>query len=38
MNLNKVKEYVIKLGNLDYKIKSGQIDMKSGFEFFLFGL
>ena len=34
MDLNKVKEYVIKLGDLDYKIKSGQIDIKQGFEFF----
>ncbi|MDD3999711.1 MAG: DNA polymerase III subunit delta [Bacilli bacterium] len=38
MDLDKVKDYVIKLGDLDYKIKSGQIEMKNGFEFFLFGL
>lgn len=38
MDLNKIKEYVMKLSDLDYKIKSGQIDIKQGFEFFLFGL
>lgn len=32
------EEYVTKLGDLDYKIKSGQVDSKTGFEFFLFGL
>lgn len=35
---DKCEEYLIKLGDLDYKIKSGQIDAKSGFEFFLFGI
>jgi len=33
-----VEEYIIKLGNLDYQIKSGKVDIKSGFELFLFGL
>lgn len=33
-----VKEYIVKLGNLDYQIKSGKVDIKSGFELFLFGL
>lgn len=32
------EEYIKKLGDLDYKIKSGQVDSKTGFEFFLFGL
>lgn len=34
----KCEEYIEKLGDLDYKIKSGQIDAKTGFEFFLFGV
>lgn len=38
MDLDKIKKYVIKLGDLDFKIKSGLIDIKNGFEFFLFGL
>jgi len=38
LDLELVKEYVKKLGDLDYKIKSGQLEMKNGFEFFLFGL
>lgn len=38
IELETVKSYIIKLGNLDYQIKSGQIDPKTGFEFFLFGL
>ncbi|MFA5543077.1 MAG: DNA polymerase III subunit delta [Bacilli bacterium] len=33
-----VEEYVIQLANLDYKIKSGKIDSKSGMELFLYGL
>lgn len=38
LNYNVVEDYVIKLGNLDYQIKSGQIDIRTGFEFFLFGI
>lgn len=38
IDFEKIKINVKKLGDLDYKIKSGQIDIKSGFEFFLFGL
>lgn len=34
----KCEDYMIKLGDLDYKIKSGQIDAKTGFEFFLFSV
>jgi len=36
MNLSTIEKYVQKLGELDYKIKSGLIDAKTGFEFFLF--
>lgn len=36
--VEKAEDYLCKLGNLDYKIKSGQIDAKSGFEFFLFNI
>lgn len=36
MNFNTIESYVLKLGELDYKIKSGLIDAKTGFEFFLF--
>jgi DNA polymerase-3 subunit delta len=32
-----IRDYVKELGELDYKIKSGQIEIKNGFEFFLFG-
>jgi DNA polymerase-3 subunit delta len=38
IDLDTVKSYIVKLGDLDYKIKSGQIEAKTGFEFFLFGL
>lgn len=38
MQKEKCEEYIITLGDLDYKIKSGQIDAKTGFEFFLFGI
>jgi DNA polymerase-3 subunit delta len=38
LDLKTVQDYVMKLGDLDYKIKSGQLELKSGFEFFLFGL
>lgn len=34
----KAEEYLCRLGDLDYKIKNGQIDAKSGFEFFLFNI
>jgi len=33
-----VKKYVTRLGDLDYKIKSGQTDVKTGLEFFLFNI
>jgi DNA polymerase-3 subunit delta len=36
MDLHTAESYVLKLGELDYKIKSGLIDPKTGFEFFLF--
>lgn len=36
MDLKIAESYVKKLGELDYKIKSGLIDAKTGFEFFLF--
>ncbi|MGD9886413.1 MAG: DNA polymerase III subunit delta [Bacilli bacterium] len=36
MNFNTIESYVVKLGELDYKIKSGLMDAKTGFEFFLF--
>ena len=38
LDINNIKEYIIKLSELDYNIKSGQVDPKTGFEFFLFGL
>lgn len=38
IDLDKVRSYIVKLGDLDFKIKSGQIEAKTGFEFFLFGL
>jgi len=38
IDLTKVQLYVTMLGDLDYKMKSGQVDSKTGFEFFLFGL
>lgn len=37
-DVQSAKEYLVKLGELDYKIKSGQIDARTGFEFFLFQL
>ena len=37
-DIQSAKEYLVKLGELDYKIKSGQIDARTGFEFFLFQL
>ena len=38
VDLEKTESYIIKLGELDYKIKSGLLDSKTGFEFFLFEL
>lgn len=38
LDVENIKEYVIKLSELDYNIKSGQVDPKMGFEYFLFGL
>ena len=38
LDIEKVKEYIIKLGDLDYQMKSGKVDIKVGFELFLFGL
>lgn len=38
IDIENAKNYIKKLGNLDYKIKSGQVDAKTGFEFFLFGI
>lgn len=35
---NIVRDYVKRLGSLDYKIKSGQIDVQSGLDFLIFGL
>jgi DNA polymerase-3 subunit delta len=37
-DVQSAKEYLVKLGELDFKIKSGQIDARTGFEFFLFQL
>lgn len=37
-DIQSAKEYLVRLGELDYKIKSGQIDARTGFEFFLFQL
>lgn len=36
IDLEKTKKFICKFGDLDYKIKSGQIDAKTGFEFLLF--
>ena len=36
--LKAIEENVTKLANLDYKVKSGQIDPTSGLELFIFGL
>lgn len=38
LDINSIKEYVVKLSELDYNIKSGLVDSKMGFEFFLFGI
>ena len=38
LDLDKIEKYIIKLAELDYKIKSGLIDPKKGFEVFLFSL
>jgi len=38
LDKQKVSEYIQKLGNLDYNMKSGKVDIKVGFELFLFGL
>lgn len=36
--LKNVEDNVVKLANLDYKVKTGQIDPTSGLELFIFGL
>lgn len=38
LKLDLVEEYIKKLGNLDYQVKSGQVDVQAGFELFLFAL
>lgn len=38
IDTNKAEDYLCELSELDYKIKSGQVDAKTGFEFFLFSL
>ena len=38
ISVDKAKDYLVQLADLDYKIKSGQCDAKTGFEFFLFSL
>lgn len=38
IDVAKAENYLCELSNLDYKIKSGQVDAKTGFEFFLFSL
>lgn len=38
LDIDKVKDYIVKLGDLDYQMKSGKVDIKAGFELFLFGL
>lgn len=38
MDLDKIENCVNKLSELDYQVKSGQIDMKKGFELFLFSI
>jgi DNA polymerase-3 subunit delta len=38
LDIEKVKEYIQKLGDLDFNMKSGKVDIKAGFELFLFGL
>lgn len=36
--MQSIEDNIIKLANLDYKVKSGQIDPTSGLELFIFGL
>ena len=38
LDINSIKEYICKLSELDCNVKSGQVDPKMGFEYFLFGL
>lgn len=38
LDIKLVEEYIKRLGNLDFQIKSGKVDIKAGFELFLFGL
>ena len=38
LDLENIKSYIVKLAELDYKIKSGHIEPKKGFEVFLFSL
>lgn len=38
LDIDIVKDYILKLGDLDYNIKSGKVDIKSGFELFIFGI
>lgn len=38
LDLENIKSYIVKLAELDYKIKSGYIEPKKGFEVFLFSL
>lgn len=38
IDYNIIQDYVIRLGNLDYKIKSGQIDVQTGLDFLILGL
>ncbi len=38
LDLENIKKYIIKLAELDYKIKSGLIEPKKGFEVFLFSI
>lgn len=36
MNLSKIEKFIHHIGELDYKIKSGQVDIQTGLELFLF--
>ena len=38
LDVENIKKYIVELSKLDYNIKSGQVDSKKGFEFFLFSL
>ena len=38
MEMDKIKKCIISLGELDYKIKSGKVNPKNGFELFLLEL